>query len=71
MTLFFICSISMLGLVDGELHVLHIIGEQDLAGLDLLADPDIELLDLPAGIAFNLDLLLRHNDTGAGIRAAE
>ena len=60
-----------LGLVDGELHVLHIIGEQDLAGLDLLADPDIELLDLPAGIAFDLDLLLRHNDTGAGVRAAE
>ena len=59
------------GLVDGELHILHIIGKQDLAGLDLLADPDIELLDLPAGIAVNLDLLLRHDDAGAGVRAAE
>lgn len=60
-----------LGLVDGELHILHIIGKQDLAGLDLLADSDIELLDLPAGIAFDLNLILRHDDAGAGVRAAE
>ena len=56
-----------LRLVDGELDLVGVIDEQDIARRDALPDLDLQLRDLAVFVAVDPDLVLRHNNTRAEI----
>ena len=57
-------------LVDRELHLLRVIGEQHLSGRDLLANLDFDLGNRAVVVLLDLHLVLRHDHTGADVAAA-